>query len=572
MLVVVDNARHVDQVRPLLPSGPGCFGVVTGRTNLGGLVAVEGADPVTLDVLPALDTMALITRIAGPGRAAPDAAADLAQVCGHLPLAVRIAAAQLLLDPGRTVADLVRALQPGLRLAGLSLPDDTRASVSAAFDYSYLALDPALRRTMRLLGAAPSADFSVAGVAVLAGVTPHIASAALDELVARHLVDRAGDRYTVHDLIREHAAAQPEEIPGDAAEAVSALLAWLLCSADAAVSLISPPAVHVPVPEARRRPHAGFDEAADALAWLDEERANLVGAIRSAAAGGDPDLAWRLATALRGYFRRGMHTADWLTAAQATIDAAGAVPVAERLRVLAMGRLSLGLLHQTTGKPADAVTHFTAAADAARAAGWMELEGSALGSLGMMAWRGGDLAEAARLLRQASVLARSDGNLAVEANNLGNLAIVTGALGQVAEAVVAYEELIPLFRRTGSRDGEAHAAEQRLRVVPPSWPPRRRREQRHARSGPLPRDGRRPGGRRLQPRRRGPRRPGRPRRGASPGRAGPGDQRGVRTTGIWRSSRSASSGTPSTAPVTSRHLSGTPGGPWNSPSPSIAAT
>lgn len=458
LLVIVDNARHVDQIRPLLPSGPGCFGVVTGRTQLSGLVAVEGAAPVVLDVLPAPDTMALITRIAGPGRAAPDAAADLAQVCGHLPLAVRIAAAQLLLDPGRPVADLVRALRPGRTLAGLSLPDDPRASVPAAFDYSYLALDPALRRTLRLLGAAPSADFSVAAVAVLAGVAPQIAAAALDELVANHLVDRAGDRYTVHDLIREHAAAQPEEVPGDAAEAVSELLAWLLCSADAAVSLISRPAVHVPVPEPRRRPAASFDEAADALAWLDHERANLVAAIRSATSAGDPEMAWRLATAMRGYFRRGMHTADWLTAAQATIDTARAVPTAERPRVLAMGHLSLGLLHQTTGKPADAVTHFTAAADAARAAGWMELEGSALGSLGVMAWRGGDLPEAARQLRQASVLARSAGNLAVEANNLGNLAIVTDALGQVGEAAVAYEELIPLFRRTGSRDGEAHAA------------------------------------------------------------------------------------------------------------------
>src|SRR5207248_8056425 len=104
-LVLLDNARSADQVRPLLPAGPGCLALITSRDRLTGLIAADGARRLHVDALSTEDALDLLRRIVGPVRVAaePHAAHELAELCCRLPLALRIAAANLLDLPDRRI-------------------------------------------------------------------------------------------------------------------------------------------------------------------------------------------------------------------------------------------------------------------------------------------------------------------------------------------------------------------------------------------------------------------------------------------------------------------------------------
>jgi hypothetical protein len=153
LLVVVDNARDPDHVRPLLPGGTGNLVLVTSRDQLSGLIAREGATRLTLDVLGADEAIALLERILGAERVAaePGAVADLARLCAGLPLALRIAATSLHGQPRRAIAAFVDILQPD-PLDELAVPGDPQSVVRATFDLSYLALPEPARRLFRRLG------------------------------------------------------------------------------------------------------------------------------------------------------------------------------------------------------------------------------------------------------------------------------------------------------------------------------------------------------------------------------------------------------------------------------------
>jgi len=155
MLVLLDNAADVTQVRPLLPGSPGCLVLVTSRDRLDGLAAREGAHRLALDVLTPAESLALAAAVLGRDRVAaePCATAELAALCGHLPLALRIVAANLAAQPGLSIADQVTALR-GDRLDELAVIGDPDSSVRAAFDLSYRRLAPADQDLFRLLGIA----------------------------------------------------------------------------------------------------------------------------------------------------------------------------------------------------------------------------------------------------------------------------------------------------------------------------------------------------------------------------------------------------------------------------------
>src|SRR5207248_6421269 len=130
MLVVLDNARHPDQVRPLLPGGSTAFTVVTGRDRFSGMLARDGFRRVPLDALAADEATALLTHVVGDRIAAePEAAAELARACGFLPLALRITAARLADDPHRSVAEHLRELRRVDRFSALRIDGDEEASV-----------------------------------------------------------------------------------------------------------------------------------------------------------------------------------------------------------------------------------------------------------------------------------------------------------------------------------------------------------------------------------------------------------------------------------------------------------
>jgi len=460
VLVVLDDARSAAQVRPLLPGSPGCLVLITSRDRLDGLVASHGADRLALDVLTPAEAVSLLGRIMGAPRVAaePRAAGDLAQVCGFLPLAVRIAAANLAGQPAEPIAGYVARLRRGDRLAELAVDGDAHAAVGAAFDASYTTLDPDAQRMFRLLGLVPGPEVTAPAAAALARVSPDRARRLLERLSAAHLVEpRAAGRFGFHDLLRRYAHRRALHDDGTRRrkEARRRLLSWYLHTADAAVGLLYPGRLHLPIPSPTPRQLVGrFDEPAGALAWLRAERANLVAAVSDAAEQGHPQVAWLLADTMRGYFWHHRHMTDWLTVAQAGLAAAAGT---DDLRAQAAGHRSLAMALSCLGDYAQAADHHGSALELARRAGWADAEAASLAGLGLTYRDWGRLREAAGHLTQALARYRQTGSKLGEAVTLVNLAGVTRELGWPQRAAGHAGEALAVSREIGSQGGEIAA-------------------------------------------------------------------------------------------------------------------
>ncbi|ANZ40952.1 hypothetical protein BBK82_38190 [Lentzea guizhouensis] len=283
VLVLLDNAVSPDQVRPLLPGGPRCLVVVTGRDRMTGLVAMDGARAVKLDVLSPDDALELLARVLGAERirAEPVAAAEFAKLCAYLPLALRIAAANLADRPGYGIDDYVDELREGNVLWALAVPGDEQTAVRAAFDLSYAALPEQARRLFRLLSLVPGTDAGTEAVAALAGTDPGQATRLLDRLAGAHLVElHAPGRHSFHDLLRRYAAERTmeEDTAAERESALRRLYDWYLNAVDGAARQLYPHMLRLPTPELTARTPAGVTGPAEASGWLDAER-NLVAAV-----------------------------------------------------------------------------------------------------------------------------------------------------------------------------------------------------------------------------------------------------------------------------------------------------
>ncbi len=465
MLVVLDNASSADQVRPLIPASPGCFVVVTSRDALAGLVAQDGARRLTLDVLTPGESRGLLRRVLGADRvdAEPEAAASLAELCCYLPLALRISAANLSGRRQRSIASHVEELRADNRLAALAVDGDEQVAVRAAFDLSYQRLPEAAATLFRLLGAAPLVDFTAEAAAALAGTTVDDAQRALDRLAGAHLVEETSDgRFAFHDLLRHFARERAQaEDTGETEAAVGRLLGWYLRTTDAAARLLYGrvlrlPAVTEQTDLAELTGLAGlvetFRDHVDARAWIDAERTSLVAAAVHAAEHGPIDVAWRLADGLRGYFRMTCHVVDWLAVGDAGLAAA------ERdgdPRALAAVRLSLADAHRTIGQYRQALEHYAAALEAARAAGWRESEATVLGNIGTVHWYQGRLEQASDHYQRAATIHRAVDRHMGTANTLTSLGCVYLEWGRLDQAVEQCAQALELHCELGSRDGEA---------------------------------------------------------------------------------------------------------------------
>ncbi|MFI5909259.1 tetratricopeptide repeat protein [Dactylosporangium sp. NPDC051541] len=455
ILVVLDNARDAEQVRPLLPGGVGCLALVTSRDRLAGLVAREGAQLLVLDVLAAAEARALLGRIVGAQRLRaedPAVVDDLVALCGALPLALRIAAANLVCDPHRTVREYVAELRGGDRLTALRIEGDRQTAVEAALDLSYAALPPPARRLFRLLGLVPGPDFTAAAAAALAGGEPVSVGAVLERLARAHLLEQYDrGRFAVHDLLRlyAHDRCAAQDGPDDRQAALGRLFDHYLAGLDAAARLLYPEKLRLPLPSGLPEPVPGFAEPAQALQWVEAERPNLVAAIRH----GPRPSTWLLADALRGYFHLSMHTIDWLTVA--TTGLAAAIDAGDG-PAQAVSHLSIADAHWRRSRHDLAVEHFNRALTAARRTGWAQCEASILGNLGAVHWQQGNLRAAGDQIAAALELNRRTGWLAGQAVSLGNLGLVRMQAGQLERAAGHFAEALTLARRTGARSSEAN--------------------------------------------------------------------------------------------------------------------
>jgi tetratricopeptide (TPR) repeat protein len=457
VLAVLDNASAIEQVRPLLPGGPGCLVLVTSRERLAGLVALEGAAHLNLEVLDPAEAGELLGRVLGTERveAEPAAVAELARWCGFLPLALRVAAANLALHPQRRIAAEAAELASGDRLAALAVDQDEQSAVRAAFDHSYTGLPAEARRLFRLLGLVPGPHVTADAAAALGGTSRAEASRLLNRLASAHLVDQpAPGRYTLHDLVRLYAAdrAEHEETAEDRQAATGRLFDWYLQTADAAGRLLNPETLRLPpVEEAAPQP-ARFDDHQQALAWLDAQRPNLLAAVQHTAEHGPRPVAWRLADTLRGYYYLRVYTLDWLVVAGAGLAAAEA---GEDLPAQAAAEHSLADLHRRIGRFQRAIEHYTRAATLSQQAGWREGQTSTLGGLGTTYFHLGRLPESAEHFTQALALARKHGQTTRQAARLGNLGLVYWLQGRLQQAADQHTQALALSRQLGSRRNEA---------------------------------------------------------------------------------------------------------------------
>jgi DNA-binding SARP family transcriptional activator/tetratricopeptide (TPR) repeat protein len=420
MLVVADNARSVEQVRPLLPGSPGCAAVVTSRDSLGGLVVRDGASRLDLDLLPAGDAVSLLRLLIG-GRvdADPERAGALAAQCSRLPLALRIAAELAAGRPATPLAGLAGELaDQQRRLELLEAGEDPRTAVRAVFSWSYRHLDPAAARTFRLLGLHPGPDLDGHAAAALTGTAVETAGQLVDLLARAHLIQPAGPgRFGLHDLLGAYARdlAAAEDTQGDRRAALTRLSDQYLHTAATAMDILFPAERH-------RRPRIStpaipgppLASPAAARAWLDAHRAILVALVAHTAAHGWPGHATRLAITLFRYLDTGGHYQD-------------------------------------------AVTVNTQAMPAARQAGDRAGEASVLSNLGGADWRLGRYDEAARRLRNALVIFREVGDRLGQAGALSSLGVVESCQGRHGRAADCHREALAAFRGTGDRLGQARA-------------------------------------------------------------------------------------------------------------------
>lgn len=320
ILVVLDNAATVSQVRPLLPGSPHCLVVVTSRGRLSGLMVRDGAQRVTLSTLPEGEAVALLRAVTAGYRAEDETEklVELARLCARLPLALRIAAERAATHPHADLDELVADLRDESALwDALSTGDDAEAeAVRTVFAWSYRALPPDAAQLFRLLGLHRGPDFGLGAAAALVGITERRARQLLDVLVGAHLLDQtAPDRYEFHDLLRAYATdlARHEETPDAHSVAMHRVLDWYLHAASAARDLISPGKSSAGIgPLADGVTPVSFSDYDQAVSWAEREHANFLPIVRVAAQSELDSYARLMAEVLFDAQAPSAPAADWI--------------------------------------------------------------------------------------------------------------------------------------------------------------------------------------------------------------------------------------------------------------------
>ncbi|MFJ3671055.1 BTAD domain-containing putative transcriptional regulator [Streptomyces sp. NPDC090106] len=502
VLLLLDNARDAAQVRPLLPGTTGCLTIVTSRDQLTGLVAVDGAHPVRLDVLTPAEARDLLSRRLGAARVAaePDAVDEIVTRCARLPLALAVTAARAALRPGFPLAALAAELRASAAdLGAFEDIGDTAADVRAVFSWSYHALSPDAARLFRLLAVHPGPDITVPAAASLLGLPRTYTRRTIDRLVRIHLLDEARPgRYTSHDLLRAYAAelADSAGTPEDLRTARHRMLDHYLHTAHGAAGLTNRARVLIPLTRLSEgvRPEDFGGDAARATAWLTAEEPVLSAAVPYAAAHRHDTHTWQLTWAVANHFHlRGLWREEERMQRSA-LDAARrlADPAAQAYahRGLALAMAGHGQFDGAADQARRSVELFTAAADpraaaesyrtlawaveqsgdpdAALAAAQQSLElfracenqtsditrvrtsiASALNAVGWIHVLLGQHRQALDHCREALALCLELGDDLNAAHTWDSIGHAHHHLGQHADAVTAFENALDLYRRQG---------------------------------------------------------------------------------------------------------------------------
>ncbi|RKS71051.1 DNA-binding SARP family transcriptional activator [Actinomadura pelletieri DSM 43383] len=454
MLILLDNVASVDQIRPLLPGSADSVVLVTSRDSLPGLVVRHGARRLDLDVLRREDALALLRRLVGQWVTVETGAAEaLATQCARLPLAVRIAAELVHRRAPVDLAEVVGELADHRRRLNLLSTGDPHSDIGVVFSWSYRDLPPVAARMFRLLGLHPGTDVDVFGASALLGGEEATARESLELLAGRHQVQRNGDRYGMHDLLRAY--AKDLAVRNGEVDLPHRVLEFYLHTAATAMDVLYPAERH-------RRPRvprpAGalptLHDEGTALAWLDAERANLVATAVHAAEHGQAWYPVQLALILPRYLETGGHYADAVTLHEHALRASESVP---DHRSAARLRINLGGVAIHQGRYAEAGAELQRALELAYEVGDDLARMRALGDLGHVHQWQGRYPEAARLLAEAITLARLTGAKSTEARGLGDLGHVRLRQNRYADAADDLRASIAICRDIGDTVGEAYA-------------------------------------------------------------------------------------------------------------------
>ncbi|MFC7534610.1 BTAD domain-containing putative transcriptional regulator [Actinoplanes sp. GCM10030250] len=455
VLVLLDNARDVEQVRPLLPGAPGCMAVVTSRNQLAGLVVTTGAYPMTLGLPPVDEARQLLVRRLGAGRVTAElsTADDIVAMCGRLPLALAIVATRVATRPGLPLAVLAAELREAQGGLEEFTDPDVASDVRAVFSWSYRQLSPPAAELFRLLGLPAGPDIGTAAAGSLAGRPVAEIRPLLAELARAHLIQRTLNRYAFHDLLRAYATELARTLDGAAerAAALHRVLSHYVHSADSADLLLNPhrddPVTPPPVP-AGVEPERPADQS-QALTWFVAEHRVLLATLGRS---GDDTLVWQLAWALVRFFAYHGHWQDSINTLTAAVDSARRLGDPHKE---AFAHRYLGCANIRLGSFADAGKRLSDALRLYRAVGDLAGEAHTRRHQAWLLERQGRYREALEYARQALGLFHTAGHQAGEARALNAVGWFAAMLGDYAEAITHCEQALELQRGSGDRFGQA---------------------------------------------------------------------------------------------------------------------
>ncbi|MFD9869766.1 tetratricopeptide repeat protein [Streptomyces niveus] len=446
-LLVFDNVAELSQVAELLPRGTTHGVIITSRSRLG---IIEDVETIKLECLTPAESQELLGNFLSPGddrlrELSP--IREIAELCGHLPLALSISAAIMKDDPDLTPTELLTELATEkTRLDFLQFGD---TAVKAALHVSFVRLDESLRAPFCKLSIHPGCEMSEqTAAAVLGEEDPH-ARSVLRRLSQASLVSRVPgtSRWRMHDLVYLFSAEQCRETIVEAERRftfgrVAELYFQIAHNADLTLRGV------------REGNTPRFVEAGDALVWLDAECANLQATAQQAREFGMTEYAFMLSMNLTMYLDLRGRVSEALQSAQTAYEAAGQDRNDEG-QVRALNNVGVALTRQRRFE--DAVLMLTKAIDAAERIGFLEGQCDATISLGAVILDSQGPAEAIPILIRAVDLARKNQDVDDMGTALTNLGNAYRQAGMISDAATAYAESLRYHRMSGNRRKEAAA-------------------------------------------------------------------------------------------------------------------
>ena len=514
VLLLLDNARDADQVRPILPGSPGCLVLVTSRSQLTGLVVADGARLLPLGVLDGGEAASLLVGRLGPARvgAEPDAVAALVGRAAGLPLALSVTCARAVSRPGALLSDLAAELADARDRLDALRTGDASTDLRAVFSWSVDKLSAPAARAFRLLSLHPGPDIAAPAAASLIAAPLPQARAALGELArASLLTEDAAGRFGYHDLLRAYAAelSAATDSAADRDAALHRILDHYLRTAQAAAARLFPARSRLQLPPAQPGVTAeGFETAAAgrdgagpgtaaydaALAWFLAEQRVLRGALELAAAHGLDEHCWKLAwfwtptlkrrglmhevlevqrAALAAAGRLGDddalahvhydlgHASDWLgDHSAADLHLRRALELFTRLGDrpgIGQTQHGLALLLAGQDRHAEALEHAREGLRLRRAFADSGAVASAENAVGWILAHLGRCDDALLHCRRALELHRESGNRAGLADTLDSIAFAYSQSGDYTRAIDHFGQAQVVYRQIGDPEAEAHS-------------------------------------------------------------------------------------------------------------------